>query len=140
MGPDSIRSVDPDTESEYGSGSKRAKMIHKNRKKVKFHVLKCWMFSSEGLNACFSCSLDVLYGGLGISKFFLQFLGHQNPWIRKCIQPKMLDPDSKSPDPKHWFFAVWELVSRGDCDATFFYRSSLLSFSNAPTQLGSRFL
>ncbi len=46
LDPDSIRSVDPDS----GSGSKRAKMIHKNRKKVKkFHdVLKCWMFSFEG--------------------------------------------------------------------------------------------
>jgi hypothetical protein len=47
---DSIRSVDPDSES--GSGSRRTKMTHKN---VKFHVLKCWR--AEG----FSCSLDVLY-------------------------------------------------------------------------------
>ncbi len=41
-----------------------------NQKKIKkFHVLKCWMFSfkAEG----FFCSLDVLYGGLGIGK--LQF-------------------------------------------------------------------
>jgi hypothetical protein len=39
----------------------------------------------------FSCSLDVLYGGLGISK--LQFLNK-----------KMLDPDldSMNPGPKHW--------------------------------------
>jgi hypothetical protein len=48
--PDSIRSVDPYPESEYGFGSRRAKIIHINRKKLrKFHVLKCWMFSSEGL-------------------------------------------------------------------------------------------
>jgi hypothetical protein len=48
------------------SGSRRAKMTHK--KVNKFHFLKYWMFSFEG----FPCSLDLLYGGLGISK--LQFL------------------------------------------------------------------
>jgi hypothetical protein len=45
--PGSIRSVDPD--SEYGSGSRRAKMNHKNGKKFeKVNVLQCWMFSFEG--------------------------------------------------------------------------------------------
>jgi hypothetical protein len=44
--PDSIGSVDPDSES--GSGSRRAKMTHKSRQKfVKVHVLKCWMASFE---------------------------------------------------------------------------------------------
>jgi hypothetical protein len=55
--PDSIGSVDPDPDLE--SGSKRAKMTHKSRKKfVKVHVLKCWMASlrAEG----FFCNLDVL--------------------------------------------------------------------------------
>ncbi len=70
--PDSIRSVDPDPYSESGSksGSKRAKMTPKSRKIKKFNVSKCLMFSfnAEG----FSCSLDVLYRGLRISK--LQFL------------------------------------------------------------------
>jgi hypothetical protein len=34
---------------ESESGSRRAKMTHKNRKKIKkFHVLKCWMFSFKG--------------------------------------------------------------------------------------------
>jgi hypothetical protein len=70
LDPYSIRPVDPDPDSDSRSRSKWA----------------------EG----FSCSLDVLYGGLGISK--LQFL------IRICtgIQPKMLvpDPDSMNPDPK----------------------------------------
>ncbi len=49
-----------------GSGSGRAKMT-KVEKNLKFHVLKCWMFSlrAEG----FFCNLDVLYGGLGIGKF-----------------------------------------------------------------------
>jgi hypothetical protein len=40
--PDSIGSVDPDLdpESGFGSGSRRAKMTHKSRKKfVKVHVL-----------------------------------------------------------------------------------------------------
>ncbi len=42
--PDLIGSVDP----ESGSGSRRAKMTHKIRKKImKFHVLKWWMFSFE---------------------------------------------------------------------------------------------
>jgi hypothetical protein len=39
-----IRNPDPDSES----GSRRAKMIHKNRKKVKkLHVLKRWLLSFE---------------------------------------------------------------------------------------------
>jgi hypothetical protein len=65
LDPDSIRSVDLDLDAESGSGSRKEKMAHKNRKNKKFHVLKCWMFSlrAEG----FSCSLDVLYGGIGIS-------------------------------------------------------------------------
>ncbi len=62
----------------------------------------------------FSCSLDVLYGGVGISK--LQFLNKKYQffslnfwsskpwsWIRMGIEPKMLDPDpdSMNLDPKH---------------------------------------
>ncbi len=67
-------------------------MTHKNRKKVhkfhKFHAV-CSLLRAEG----FSCSLDVLYKGLGISKlqfflskngknsivFFSSIFGHQNP-------------------------------------------------------------
>ncbi len=46
LDPYSIGPVDPDPES--GSGSRRAKMTHKSRKKfVKVHVLKCWMASFE---------------------------------------------------------------------------------------------
>jgi hypothetical protein len=42
------RVVDPDPYSESGSGSRRAKMTHKSRKKlVKVHVLKCWTASFE---------------------------------------------------------------------------------------------
>jgi hypothetical protein len=63
--------LDPDPHSNGESGSRRAKMTHKNRKKVRiFMFLKtgCFLLRAEG----FSCSLGVLYGGLGISK--LQFL------------------------------------------------------------------
>ncbi len=38
---DSIWSVDPDLDSESGSGSRRAKMTHKNKKNMKFDVSKC---------------------------------------------------------------------------------------------------
>ncbi len=74
---DSIRSVD----SESRSGSRRTKM-------TKFHVLKCWMFSlrTEG----FSCSLDVLYRGLGISK--LQFLIKKYHFFQFLVI-KTLDPN-----------------------------------------------
>jgi hypothetical protein len=58
------------SESGSESGSSKTKMTKKIEKSSKCHVLKCWMFSFEG----FSCSLDVLYGGLGISKsqFFIR--------------------------------------------------------------------
>ncbi len=83
------------------------KLPIKQKKGKKFQVLECWMFSSEGWS--FSCSLDVLYGGLGISK--LQFL-----ILKKCfssykifeflvIKALDLDPDPDwpkmlYPDPK----------------------------------------
>jgi hypothetical protein len=39
----------PDPDSQSGSGSRRAKITHKNRKNVnEFPFLKCWMFSFEG--------------------------------------------------------------------------------------------
>jgi hypothetical protein len=43
LDPDSIRSVDPYPylESKSGSGSRRAKITHKNMKNKKFHVLNC---------------------------------------------------------------------------------------------------
>jgi hypothetical protein len=59
----------------------------------KFQLLKCWMFSFDGLKAS-PCSLDVLYGGPGISKwqfltkkrkkisavfFYTYIFGHQKP-------------------------------------------------------------
>ncbi len=62
------RVSDPDP---HGSGSRRATMTHKNRKKSRIFIFLstgCSLLKAEG----FSCSLGVLYGGLGISK--LQFL------------------------------------------------------------------
>jgi hypothetical protein len=55
----------PDPHWEYGSGSgsKRAKVTHKSEENLSFGVL----LRDED----FSCSLEVLYEGLGISK--LQF-------------------------------------------------------------------
>jgi hypothetical protein len=41
----------------------------------------------------FFCSLDVLYGGLGIGKLLFINFWSSKPWIRIGIQPKMLDPD-----------------------------------------------
>ncbi len=68
-----FRVADPDTDphTNCGSGSRRAKMAHKNIKKYRifmFWSAGCSLLRAEG----FSCSLGVLYGGLGISK--LQFL------------------------------------------------------------------
>ncbi len=61
--PDLIGSVDPDSES----GSRRAKITHKSRKK-----LKKFMFWSAGCSLlraeCFFCSLDVLNEGHEIGK------------------------------------------------------------------------
>jgi hypothetical protein len=58
-------------DSQSGSGSKRAKIDQENRKQ-----LINFIFCSAGYSLLrvegFSCSLDVLYGGLGINK--LQFL------------------------------------------------------------------
>jgi hypothetical protein len=53
MDPHQFELLDPDPDPHSncgsGSGSRRAKMTHKNRKKVQnFHVLRCWMFSFEG--------------------------------------------------------------------------------------------
>jgi hypothetical protein len=45
LDPDSTRLADSDPYTESGSG--KTKMTHKN-KKMKFHVLKCRMFSFEG--------------------------------------------------------------------------------------------
>ncbi len=54
-----------------GSGSRRAKLTHKNRKK--YRIFMFWSAGCSFLRAeDFFCSLGVLYGGLGISK--LQFL------------------------------------------------------------------
>jgi hypothetical protein len=58
--------MDPYPDMEFGSGSKRAKVIHKSIKNlINFMFLGARRaFEVEG----FLCSLDVLYGGIGICK------------------------------------------------------------------------
>jgi hypothetical protein len=76
--------LDPDPHSNCGSGSgsRRAKMAHKNRKKFRIFMFLstgCSLLRTEG----FSCSLGVLYGGLGISelKFLIRKIGIKFPAI-----------------------------------------------------------
>jgi hypothetical protein len=58
---------DPDPNSQSGSESKRKKMSEKNRKKyIIFEVLDVFLRAES-----FSCSLNILYEGLGISKFLI---------------------------------------------------------------------
>jgi hypothetical protein len=61
---------DPHTNCGSGSGSRRTKMTPKYRKKDRIFIF--WSAGCSLLKAeSFSCSLGVLYGGLGVSK--LQF-------------------------------------------------------------------
>ncbi len=73
------------------------KMTHKNRKKYRifmFWSARCSLLRAEG----FSCSLGVLYGGLGISK--LQFLIKKiNNLISSCKFFSILAHEPLDPDP-----------------------------------------
>jgi hypothetical protein len=106
----------PRIRSRVGIRIQKGKNVQQKNKKK----LRTYMFSSAGCSLSRAegfCSLDVLYGGPGISKLqflikkiaifdknnwsnfysavnFFQFLS-QKPWIRMGIQPKMLDL-------KHW--------------------------------------
>ncbi len=117
----------PDQDSQSGSGSRRAKKLKKLINLI-FLNTGCSLLRTEG----FSCSLDVLYGVLGITKLklltkkeeeklsavFFPF-SHQKPGsgldpdpYPDPDSPKMLDPypdaDSKiNLDPQLW----WLLVS-----------------------------
>ncbi len=78
-----------------GSGSRRAKMNHSRKKWRNF---MSWIAGYSLLRAeCFSCSLDVLYGGLGISKS--QFL------IIKLFQQN---------SPKSWIWIRFRIETRAD--------------------------
>jgi len=63
--------ADPDPHWEYGSESRRAKITHKSEENSSFEVPDVLFLRDED----FCCSLDVPYGGLGISKlqFFKKF-------------------------------------------------------------------
>ncbi len=93
--------LDPDPHRsalEYGFGSRRATKWP--TKKVKKFFLKCWCFLLREED--FSCSLDVLYGSLAISK--LQFILSKKKnlycsckffpifWL-SAMTKKILDPD-----------------------------------------------
>ncbi len=74
-----------------------------------FWSAECSLLRAEGV----FCSLDFLYGGLGIGKlqffilkkyltfFQLQFFFNFKSSKRIGIQPKMLDPDQMDTDPKN---------------------------------------
>ncbi len=62
----SIRSEDPDPHPESRSGSRRANIIPKNRKKLRIFMFWSAKYSILMAGEGFSCSLDVLYEGLGI--------------------------------------------------------------------------
>jgi hypothetical protein len=53
---------DPDLESGSGYGSRRAKMTHKNCKNSEISCAGCSLLRAKGS----FCSLNFLYGGLGI--------------------------------------------------------------------------
>jgi hypothetical protein len=98
LDPDSIRFLDPcpDPDSQSGSGSWRAKITHKNRKKLTnliFLSAGCSLLRAEG----FSSSLDVLYGGLGIGK--LQFLISKRKKVLSALNFQFLVIESKTLDP-----------------------------------------
>ncbi len=88
--------VDPDPHWEYGSGSRRAQITHKSEETLKFWSARCSRLRDE--DSCWS--LDVLYGGLGISK--MQFLkknlvfSYVNVFQFLVIKTLNLDPDP------HW--------------------------------------
>jgi hypothetical protein len=112
LNPDSIRSVDSDSES----GSRRAKLAHKNRiRNVMFWSAGCSFLRAEG----FSRSLDVLYGDPQKNFTFFFSVNVLNFCLSKpCIrirnqirigtQPKILapDPESMNQDRKHWFLTT----------------------------------
>jgi hypothetical protein len=94
--PDSIGTLDPNPDSQSGSGSRRAKMTYKSRIKLKkFHVFKCWMFAFEGSRLLY-CSLD-------ISK--LRFLKNKNKNKNKYLF-QMYFFQSINQDQKHRFCTI----------------------------------
>ncbi len=102
LDPYSIRLVDLGLDLDSGSGSRRAKMTHKNRKKLRKLIF--WsagygsLLRAEGI----SCSLDIRYGGLGISKKRFLFLKMYKKFVFLNFahrNPKMLFPDPESINP-----------------------------------------
>ncbi len=96
----SMGSRNPDQDSRSGFGSSRAKMAQKNWKTLINLILwsaGCSLLRAEG----FSCSLDVLYGCLGISKCSIFYLF----FVIKTMYPhslETLDPYKINSDPHLW--------------------------------------
>ncbi len=99
---DSIRSVDPNLDP-------RAKMTYKSRKK-----LGNFMFWSAGCSLLraedFSCSLDVLYGDLGISNYWS--LRNPDPDAEGPKLPTKVEKIKKCHVLKCWMFSLagWRLL------------------------------
>ncbi len=89
----------PDSWGPSVSVSKRAKMAQKNRKQfwIKFHLLKCWMFSFEGWRLPFFHFLNL--EEKRIQLYFFPFL------VIKTLDPyRYPDTDSlEMLDPQHCF-------------------------------------
>ncbi len=94
------------------------KWPHKNRKMLIYFIFwsaGCSLMRDEG----FSCSLDVLYGGPGISKlqfFYQKMIYFIQPYFFQIFghQTQDLDPvpgsNSVNPDPQHWLFTSMLIV------------------------------
>jgi hypothetical protein len=85
-----------------GPGSRRAKMTDKIRKKVinfMFWSAGCSLLRTEG----FSCSLDVLYGGLGISKLQFFYQKNKEKKLCCCIFVQFVVIKTLDTDPQHCF-------------------------------------
>ncbi len=94
--------LDPDPDPQLGI---RTWIQEGQNEPQKWSKFKCWIARCSLLrDKDFSCSLDVLYGGLGIRKlqFLIKEISAVKPWIWIWIRiwKKKLDPDPY-PDP-HW--------------------------------------
>jgi hypothetical protein len=119
---------------------RRVKMAHKNWKKLRnfmFWSAECYLLRAEG----FSCSLSVLYGGLGISKpqflikkqstifrckFFYSFWS-LNPWIRNRNRIRKLQ--------KCWIRILIKLMRIRNAEPSWNYWRSFLFVQNTSQNL-----
>ncbi len=101
---------DQDSQSESGSRSRRTKMAHKNRKNIKFHILKCWMFFFQQCwgSVTFWCGsgtaplINGFCSGSGSKSFLLQalFQFSQHLYEKRVESGSTLTNGSGSGGPK----------------------------------------